>query len=312
MFDNYSFNGLPGFTPVNPKSAKTARVLNTYQCADIFNRLCNAALSRFKWINLPDSCNERALEMTIFFYGWALFFRDEDLGFIHTPCNLTGPFNVYYESIVREAYSFEYRKRYDITNSVVVRGNKLMTPDYMIVWNYAPKIADGMRAADVHAQTLKSPFGIATTEQNKKSVLAALKKIDDNEIGIFWSKDYINKSPFEVMNFVSNCWLPEMWNNVKNYLEQCYTSLGIESMYSSKKERLVAAESEGQINPTRHIIESELACRKQACTEINRMFGLNVDVELNQIDTFIDENLWRNGINPDALDEGEGEGDVNV
>ena len=284
---------LPEFTPKTNKS--NAKYLNDIQTMEIFIRLTNAALSRFKWTGLPETCNERALEITLFFYGWALFAFDETLGYIHTPCNLVGPFNIYYESIIREAYSFNYRKRFEINNSVVIRANQTMTPDYIVCWTYAPKIADGIRSADVHSQTLKSPFGISCSEQDKRSAIAALNKIKDNEIAVFGNK-YGEKNPYNVLNFVSACWLPEMWASVKNYMEQAYTSLGIESMFSTKRERLVTSESEGQVNPTRHIIESELNMRKTACEEINKMFGLSVDVELNEIGDFMEENMLRNGI----------------
>ena len=170
-----------------------------------------------------------------------------------------------------------------------------MSPDYLITWTYAPKIADALRAIDVHSQTLKSPFGITCDEQNKKSAIAAINKIKENEIAVFGYK-YGNKNAYDVLNFVQSCWLPEMWNNAKNYLEQAYTALGIDSLYSSKKERLVAAESQGQRNTNRHIIESEFDMRKQACEEINRMFRLNIDVELNEIDEFVDENLYMEGL----------------
>lgn len=303
MFDGYAFSMLPGFAP--PRSSGNAKILNTIQCRDVFNRITNAALARYKWKNLPKSCNERSLEITLYFYGFALFFNDEDLGYIHTPCNLPGPFNVYYESIRREAYSYEYRKTYNQDNSVIVRSNITMTPDYLITWTYAPKIADGLRAIDVHAQTIKSPFGIACDEQDKKSAIAAVNKIQSNEIAIFSNK-FSKSTPFQVLNFASNCWLPEMWNNVKNYFEQCYSSLGIESIYSSKKERLVSSESEGQTNPTRHVLQSGLESRKRACAEINDMFGLNIDVNINQETVFVEEELYSKGL----LIEKDGEDDV--
>lgn len=296
---NEGFMGfmLPGFSPMGmgPGSKNNSRFLNDVQTCEIFNRITNAALSRFKWKGLPDTCNERALEITLLFYGFALFFDDPDLGFIHTPGQLVGPFNVYYESINREAFSFNYRRKLTIDNSVIVRANKTMTPDYLIPWNYAPKVADAIRSVDVHSQTLKSPFAITCDEQNKQSALRALNKIKDNEIAVFSTK-FANDKTFGVMNFVNSCWLPEMWSNVKNYISEAYTALGIDNSYSSKKERMVTSEAEGQSNPTRHVLESELACRKQACKDINRMFGLDVSVDVNQESVFMEEHMQREGL----------------
>lgn len=292
MFDGFMGFMLPGFQPAGAKS--NARYLNDVQVCEVFNRITNAALSRFKWSGLPDSCNERALEITLFFYGYALFFDDPNLGFIHTPANLIGPFNVYYESVNREAYSFQYRRKLTDADSVIIRANKTMTPDYLVPWVYAPKIADAIRSVDVHSQSLKSPFAIQCDEQNKRSALMALNKIKDNEIAIFSNK--FGNSNIQAMSLITNCWLSEMWANVKNYSTEAYTALGIENSYSSKKERMITSEASGQANPIRHILESELQCREMACEQINKMFGLNVGVEINQANEFADEQLYSQGL----------------
>ena len=289
-----------------PKGKNNAKYLNSVQVREVFTRLANSALSRFKWTGLPETCDERILESTLFFYGCALFMFDEDLGYIHTPVNLPGPYNIYYESIRRNAWSFNYNKWFDIDNSVLIRANKTMSPDYLICWTFAPKIADAIRSCDVHGQTLKSPFGIVCSEQDKQSAQTALRKIEDNEIAVFGNK-FGERAPYQVLNFVSSCWLPEMWSNVKNYLEQAYTSLGIEASFTTKKERQITSEVEGQNNPTRHIIEAELSERQIACEKINRMYGLNVSVELNEKTVFQEELMEREGM---FLDEGEGNENV--
>lgn len=286
MFDCFFGANLPGI--VFPSNGARAEVLNAQQTIEIYNRFINMALSRFRWTGLPDSCNERALEITLLFYGVALFADDSDLGYIHTAVTLPGPFNIYYESVVREAYSFEYRHRFDIDNSVLIRANKTMTPDYLSIWNYSPKISNALRSIDIHTETIKRPFAIQCDEKDKQSAITAANKIAGNEIAIFGSK-FGNPESVKVMNFGVNCVLNEMWANVRSYMQQLCTSLGIDSLTSDKKERLISAEGQGQRNPTRHIIESELWCRERACEEINAMFGLNVGVELNAVEDFMEE-----------------------
>ena len=78
--------------------------------------------------------------------------------------------------------------------------------------------------------------------------------------------------------------------------------MGIDSLTSDKKERLISAEGQGQRNPTRHIIESELWCREQACKEINEKWGLNVSVEMNAVEDFMEEYI--------EMDKGYQEGGV--
>lgn len=275
------FEFLPNFNPCIPKK-KSARLLNDLAFQEVFFRITNVALSRFKWNNLPDTCNERALEMTLYYYGVALFFNDADLGYAHTPVNLIGPFNIYYESIRRFAYSFQYNKEYSIDNSVIIRCNKTMTPDYFITMNYAAKIADAMRSIDVHTQTIKRPYALACREKDRKSVEAAINNVSDNEVAIFGTNEIMDGKNISVLNLNTQCFLSDMWANVKNYFNQCYSALGVNNSFTEKRERMIVPESTGEANVIRHTLESEYEERKRACELINKMFGLNISVKINE------------------------------
>lgn len=272
---------LPNFTPILPKK-KTAQNLNNIAVQEVFNRVTNIALSRFRWNNLPETCNERALEMTLYFYGNALFFRDESLGFAHTPVMLPGPFNIYYESIKRKAFSYNYNKDYSIDDSVLIRNNKTSTPDYLITCNYAFKIADALRSIDVHTQSIKRPFAITCNEKDRKSVETQINNVSDNEIAIFGTQSLMDGKNISVLNLSGSCFLPDMWANVKNYFNQCYSALGINNSFSEKRERMIVPESTGEENVIHHTLESAFFCREKACEQINKMYGLNISVSINE------------------------------
>lgn len=282
---NFFGHMLPCFSRPNKM---TSNALNNQQYSEIFNRIINIALSRFKWSGLPDTCRPEILEETLLFYGCALFFNDPVLGFAHTPCNLPGPFNIYYESIRREAYSFNYREWYSLENSVLIKANHAMFPDYLTAWNYTPKIANCLRAIDVHTETLKRPFMITAPDKAVASVKKIINDISDNQVAVVGERiGEDGEIKVQSLNSTSN--LPDMWANVKNYLNQVYSSLGVKNSYSEKRERMITAEAEGEGNAIRHTLESELGERQLACERINKMFGLSVSVEANEVETFMDE-----------------------
>lgn len=286
---NGAFNLFGYALPIAPIGApKQNKFLNNTMYWDTFNRITNIALARFKWLNLPKSCRPEILEETLFFYGCALFMFDEDFGFIHTPVELVGPWNIYNESIERQAHAFEYHKRYDITNSVVIKSNPSMFPDYLTVWNYTPKIANCLRAIDVHTETLKRPFMVRCEEKEVPSVKKAINGIMDNEVAVVGQKIGANV-PIEVLDLCKTSHLTDMWANMKNYLNQVFSSLGVKNSYTEKRERMITSEAEGEGNAIRHTLESSLSMRKRACEQINDMFGLDVDVEANELEVFTDE-----------------------
>lgn len=284
MCNMFGFN-----LPITPAgSPKSASALNNAMYWDVFNRITNIALARFNWVNLPSSCRPEVLEQTLLFYGCALFMFDEDFGFIHTPVELPGPFNIYYESIIRMARSFEYHKEYNITNSVLIKSNPAMYPDYLTIWNYTPRISNCLRAIDVHTETLKRPFLISCEEKEVRSVQKALNNIMDNETAIVGQKLGTNV-PINVMELTKVSHLTDMWANMKNYLNQIFSSLGVKNSYTEKRERMITSEAEGEGNAIRHTLESSLASRELACEQINSMFGLDVHVEANEIEVFMEE-----------------------
>lgn len=274
--------------PCSPGKKMKSKDLNNQQYMEIFNRITNIALSRFKWVNLPDSCRPEILEQTLFFYGNALFAKDPVLGYIHTPVSLPGPFNIYNESIVRQCQAFEYHAKYDIDNSVLIKANHCMFPDFFTVWNYTPKIANTMRAIDVHVETLKRPFIVTGPEKMKDTIRNTLNQISDNEVAVIGQKVEPDVE-VKVLSLGTESHITDMWSTVKNYLNQVYSSLGVKNAFTEKKERLITSEAEGEGNAIRHTLESELDERQLACERINKMYGLDVHVEANQIDTFLEE-----------------------
>ncbi len=69
------------------------------------DRLTELSISMFEWVNLPDTVDERFLEMTLFTNGCAVYFNDEVLGNLALPVAINGQWNVYKIPIRRRAYS---------------------------------------------------------------------------------------------------------------------------------------------------------------------------------------------------------------
>lgn len=91
----------------------------------------------------------------------------------------------------------------------------------------------------------------------------------------------------------------ELRDETKMVVGELLTTLGINNLEVSKKERLVAAEADINKQEVNIHLLSFLEPRKQAAEEINKLFGLNVTVDVNEA-LFIEEVL------DDAYDNGEG------
>lgn len=71
--------------------------------------------------NLPDSVDPRFLELTLFTDGQAVFFKDEELGYLALQCAVNGGFDVYRIPVNRRAYAVNgYQRNLNNKDSVII------------------------------------------------------------------------------------------------------------------------------------------------------------------------------------------------
>ena len=259
---------------------ESARINNaTYQF--FFMKLMSIALSCFKWENLPDSIDERFLELTLANRGSCLFFKDEELGFLTLPANLSGQLNVYNIPKIRQAFaSTGYNKMCDDKDSVIIFNNYLHFSTLSVVEHYAIRLYEMQRTIDVNVKAQKTPKIFKSNEQQRLTLQNIFMKYEGNEDAIFIDKDF-DMNALQVFDTSA----PYVADKIRMLMSQTFSNflndLGIEAITTEKKERINEVETEstkGYVEIGRNIF---LNARKQACDEINRMFDLNINVEFD-------------------------------
>lgn len=87
-------------------------------------RLTELSISMFKWTGLPNTVDERFLELALFGNGSAVFFKDDVVGFLCLRCMLGGNFNVYDIPTDITAYASNgYNMHLTLENSVPIFKN---------------------------------------------------------------------------------------------------------------------------------------------------------------------------------------------
>jgi hypothetical protein len=243
-----------------------------------YNRLRDYALSMFKWEGLPDSVNERFLEVKMFEMGKILFFDDPSMGFLALPFT-GGQLNVYNEYLTYVAFSTNYRQEYSIDNAVPIWGNFSRTSIEPIVREFATRLYRAERALDVNVAQQKFPYIVLTDDAQRLTMENTMQQWDGYTPYIFGNKKGFDKEAIQILNtpvpFVADKLMQykhDIWN-------QAMTWLGIGNAKQDKKERLVSDEvsaNDEQIESSREVM---LKARQLACEKINKMFGLNISVD---------------------------------
>lgn len=276
---------------------------NTFTYVMWENYLKNIALTLFKWEGLPDTCDERFLELTLYNRGYALFFQDPILAtYLAMTCTIQGEWDVYNIPIQREAFaSNDYHCARNKSNSVIIFNNWLHLPGWQLTRNYAERIANIERTIDVNVSAQRTPIAIKARDEVRLTMKNFYMQYDGNSPFIFTDESF----PFEnleVINTEAPFVAPGLFQLKQFYINEYLTLLGIENSNQDKKAQMTANEigsNYGQVEVGRY---NGLTARQQAANEINRMFGLNISVHpRSQISTMLNRPFM--GIMGDDIEE---------
>lgn len=259
-----------------------------------YDRLLEMSLSRYEWLNLPDSVDARFLELTLFKNGRALFFEDDVLGMLALPVIINGPFNVYKIPIHRKAFtpgvssvnetdiSTVATYHADRTNkdSVICYNNMLHSPSLNMCRMFARRLADIDRTIDVNISAQKTPVLIETDSNTLLSLKNAYKQYEGNFPVIFGKKGIAEN--VKVLMTGAPLVAPALQQLKQTIWNDAMEALGIANHGADKKERVNIMEIQANQGGTIASRYSGLIAREQACDAVNRMFDTSISVRYRE------------------------------
>ena len=247
-----------------------------------YNRLTELALSMFEWKNLPESVDQRFLEMCLFSDGMCVFFQDEVLGYLGLQCMIGGKLNVYRIPMERRAYATNgYQRELDGTNSVIIFNNYLHTNSMLDVEMFSKRLYNLDRAIDVNANAQKTPVLIQCDESQRLTMKNLYKQYEGNEPFIFGSKG-LDANGLKVLQTGAPYVADKLYELKTQIWNEALTYLGISNINVVKKERMITDEVTRNQGGTVASRYSRLESRRQACKQINEMFGLDIWVDYRE------------------------------
>lgn len=252
-------------------------VMNNATYIQYYNRLIELSIAMFDWTGLPDTIDPRFLELTLFKYGQAVFFKDEVIGFLALTNAVQGGFDVYGYPVASRAYSpyNKYQKNLTLDDSVIIYNNYLRTPSSLDVEVFAKRLYNLDRVIDVNANAQKTPILIKCAETQRLTMKNLYKEFDGNSPVIFGDNG-LNDANFTVLSTEAPYVADRIYQLKTQIWNEALTYLGISNINVQKKERLITDEVSRNMGGVIASRYSRLNARQNACEKINRMFGLNV------------------------------------
>lgn len=279
--------------------------MNNRTYLQYYNRLTELAISMFEWQNLPETVDQRFLEMCLFSDGMCIFFQDEVLGYLGLQCMIGGKLNVYRIPMERRAYATNgYQRELDGTNSVIIFNNYLHTNSMLDVEMFSKRLYNLDRAIDVNANAQKTPVLIQCDESQRLTMKNLYKQYEGNEPFIFGSKG-LDANGLKVLQTGAPYVADKLYELKTQIWNEALTYLGISNINVVKKERMITDEVTRNQGGTVASRYSRLESRRQACKQINEMFGLDIwvdyredfqDIEEQENENEEEEKEYREGV----------------
>ena len=255
-------------------------------------RLAELSMSMFEWVNMPEEIDIRFLEMTLFLNGKALFFKDEELGeFLALTCTTSGPFDTYSIPTRRRAYALNgYNREFNETDSVLIYNNSLRRNSVLDVLMFAKRLYNLDRIIDVNANAQKTPILLQGSETQRLTLLNAYQQYDGNQ-PVIYADSNLDLNGISVLKTDAPYVCDKLYQLKTQIWNEALTYLGISNTNVNKKERMISDEvirNMGGVIASRY---SRLDARRRACKQINKMFGLNVEVNYKEDYREMDDEL---------------------
>lgn len=258
-------------------------IMNNTNYNIYLDRLFELAISVFDWQNLPDTVDVRFLEYVLNMDGKAVFFKDEEMGYLTLQCAYAGGFDVYREPLKVRAYAVNgYNRTMDNkTECILMWNNKLRKSTYPVLMNFAIQLWDLDRTCYVNLRAQKTPVLVIAPEHDRLTMKNLYKEIDGNAPVIYGDKN-LDFENIKAINTGAPFVADKVFEQKTKIWNEALTYLGISNINSVKKERLITDEVTRNLGGTITSRYSRLEMRQKACEEINKLFGTDIWVEFKE------------------------------
>ena len=255
---------------------------NTFRFKMYYDRIIELAISRWEYKNLPDTVDQRFMELVLVADGQAVYFNDEVVGNLCLRTTINGPLNFYDIPIKRRAYSTNgYQRQLSIEDSVLIYNNYLHRPSKAEIGYFADRLAHLDEIIDININAQKTPILITADQTERFSMEQLYMKYEGNIPYIFGSKN-LRPDSIQVMKTDAPFLADKLYQMKVDTWNEMLTWLGISNVSITKKERLITDEVQRSQGGTTASKFSPLEARRDAVEKINKMFNQNIQVSIRE------------------------------
>lgn len=241
-----------------------------------FNQTVELALSRFKWLNLPPTCDARFMEWTLLFQGVCTIAtpaRGRYHGsFFSTRAVFNGVPNVYdnptrWRSFGANGWNFNVTSK----NGTLVFDNMSRYPIISDLSILARELTDILRTKQVNRLHQKRPYVITGPQEKEFDMVNVAKQVAGNEGMVLGYDGLLKDIQFDTLDTRVPFIGKELQEDLMNTWNIIYMRLGIKNL-PFKTERQIEDEVTSLTEPSDLARLSPLSCRRDALEKLKARF----------------------------------------
>ena len=238
------------------------------------NIIMQLAMSRFKWLNLPNTCDARFLEWTLLNEGVAtIAFPPKMRGtFFSTRVQFQSELDVYdnpfqWDSIGNNGWRFHC----SMFNGALIRDNSTRFPLMEGINLYARELAQIRITKNVNRFHQKMPVIFLTPEARKNDAINMIKQVAGGEPAVLAYPEFERDLSAMALQTGVPYLAEPMAQDEMNVWNRVYMMLGIDNS-TLKMERQTQDEIQAHKNPAELVRLASLNERRSAAEHLNRFF----------------------------------------
>ena len=250
------------------------------------NWIIELAINRFRWVGLPETCDERALEWALLNSGQATICKPSNEHllpmWVSLPAVFDGEMNMYGNPTAWRAVGLngDTNFRSDWNNGAFIRYSKSRINPWIAIQLFATRLTHITRTEDINLFNQHTPMVIVAPDEMSLDATNLFKNISGYEPAVIVTKTFDNIDIKAISTEVPYIGLD--LNVAKQQIfNDLFSFLGIEHLAFEKGERMIEEEARGNSYPTSLMLLNCLSERRKAADYLNKVFGFDIHVYFN-------------------------------
>lgn len=249
--------------------------------------LVSIMLNRFRWLGLPDSCDERFLEWQLLRNGIATMCHSDAMPDVWQTlsCAPYGEFNAYAIPTQWRAIGWDGKTQYDVRkgeNGEMCFYSMSRSNPWNALEIFARKLTHFERTEDSNLFNQVHPVAFIAPQEKKLELENVVNQIAGYESAIVGDKSVGNLfDEIKTLDMKAPIIVHELSQGYQNTLNNFLMFAGVPHLAFEKGERMIEDEARANTAPTNLALLNCLSARRQFCEQM-RPYGFDLQCVFNE------------------------------